>query len=68
MELTGFREPSGILMIGTDEESQDKHVQQFKAAWNRANPRLQIRSFSALLRTVDGKLTDFNRWPPPPAS
>lgn len=66
MELTGFREPSGILMIGTEEESQDKHIRQFKAAWNRAHPRLQIRSYSALLRTVDGKLRDFNRWPPPP--
>jgi hypothetical protein len=66
MELIGFREPSGILMIGTDAETEDKHIRDFKAAWNRANPKLQIRSYSALLRTVDGKLKDFNRWPPTP--
>lgn len=63
IQLTGFREPRGILMIGTDEESKDDSVREFKAAWNRMHPNLQIRSYNALLRVVDSKLTDFKRWP-----
>lgn len=56
LRLAGFREPRGVLMIGTEEESQDDAVREFKGAWNRAHPKLQIRSFNALLRIVDGKL------------
>jgi hypothetical protein len=61
LRFAGFREPRGVLMIGTEEESQDASVQEFKGAWNRAHPNLQIRSYSALLRTVETKLRDFNR-------
>jgi hypothetical protein len=61
LELSGFREPRGILLIGTDEETDDPKVQNFKNAWNRINSKVQIRSYSGLLRTVRGKLKDFNR-------
>jgi len=63
LKLAGFREPKGVLMIGTEEESQDKKIREFKGAWNRAHPNLQIRSYSSLLRTVESKLRDFNRLP-----
>jgi hypothetical protein len=61
LKLANFREPRGILMIGTDTESQDEHVREFKGAWNRTHPNLQIRSYNALLRTVQSKLRDFGR-------
>ena len=61
IKLTGFREPRGILMIGTEEESSNENVREFKGAWNRMNPHLQIRSYSALLRMVEAKLRDFRR-------
>jgi hypothetical protein len=59
--LSGFREPQGILLIGTDEESDDPKVRDFKNAWNRINPKLEIRSYNALLRQVEAKLKDFHR-------
>jgi hypothetical protein len=61
MKLTGFREPRGILMIGTEDEMQDEDIRSFKAAWNRMHPALEIRSYNSLLRVVDGKLRDFGR-------
>jgi hypothetical protein len=61
LELSGFREPQGILLIGTDKETEDLKVQNFKNAWNRINSKVQIRSYSGLLRTVHGKLKDFNK-------
>jgi hypothetical protein len=61
LELTGFREPRGILLIGTDDEAEDTQVRDFKNAWNRINARIQIRSYNALLRQVKGKLRDFGR-------
>lgn len=61
LKLAGFREPRGVLLIGTDEETLDSDIQRFKSAWNRINPRLQIRSYSALLRDVKSKLENFNR-------
>jgi hypothetical protein len=63
MKLAGFREPRGVLMIGTEEETEDEKVREFKGAWNRANQKLQIRSYSSLLRIVESKLRDFNRLP-----
>jgi Domain of unknown function (DUF4263) len=59
--LTGFREPQGILLIGTEKESEDEQTRLFKAAWNRMNPRLQIRSYHSLLHKVYQKLNDFGR-------
>lgn len=56
IKLAGFREPRGILMIGTEEESRDELVREFKGAWNRMNPRVQIRSYSALLRELAQKI------------
>ena len=58
-----FREPTGVLLIGRDDEEDDPQVRDFKSAWNRFNPRLLIRSYDALLRTMAGKLTDMGRFP-----
>src|SRR3546814_20602239 len=55
LKLAGFREPREVLMIGTEEESRDERVSEFKGAWNRMNPRVQIRSYSALLRQLADK-------------
>src|SRR6516162_2928281 len=62
LELSGFREPQGILLIGTEEETDDEQVCDFKNAWNRINTRIQIRSYSHLLRQVEWKLRDFNKF------
>jgi Domain of unknown function (DUF4263) len=61
LELAGFREPRGILLIGTEAESDDDQVRDFKGAWNRANPKLQIRSYDSLARDVERKLRDFKK-------
>jgi hypothetical protein len=61
LELSGFREPQGILLIGTDDETDDPQVRSFKGAWNRINSKLQVRSYGALLREVEGKLRDFKK-------
>ena len=63
LQLSGFREPRGILLIGTDNETDDPLVRDFKNAWNRINPKLEICSYNALLRQVRQKLGDFNRLP-----
>jgi|HubBroStandDraft_5_1064220.scaffolds.fasta_scaffold14277_2 hypothetical protein len=64
MKLAGFREPRGILLIGTEDETQDEDIRSFKAAWNRMHPTLEIRSYNSLLRVVDRKLQDFKqKWP-----
>ena len=56
LKLNGYREPKGILLIGTDQESSNEQVREFKGAWNRLNPRIQIRSYSALLNIVKSKI------------
>jgi hypothetical protein len=56
LKLSDFREPSGILVIGRAEESEDEQVRAFKGAWNRNFPNLQIRSYDALLRQVFSKV------------
>jgi hypothetical protein len=61
LELTCFREPNGILLIGTEEETNDPQVRDFKSAWNRINSKVQIRSYSSLLHQVEQKLKDFER-------
>lgn len=58
LKLSGYREPRGILLIGTNEESESAHIRDFKGAWNRLNPRVQIRSYSGLLHLVKSKLED----------
>src|SRR3546814_17045339 len=70
LKLAGFREPREVLMIGTEEESRDERVREFKGAWNRMNPRVQIRSYSALLRQLAAKVADHARPPRacPPAT
>src|SRR3546814_19946157 len=69
LKLAGFREPREVLMIGTEEESRDERVREFTGAWNRMNPRVQIRSYSAPLRQLAAKVADHARrprarWPP----
>jgi len=66
--LTGFREPQGVLLIGTDGETDDPQVRDFKSAWNRINSKVQIRSYSSLLRQVEGKLKDFKKFGNPDRS
>jgi hypothetical protein len=61
LKLPGFREPRGILLIGTDDETDEDKVREFKGAWNRINSKVQIRSYNALLRQVEGKLRDFGK-------
>jgi hypothetical protein len=61
LKLLEFREPRGILLIGTDHETTDDQIREFKGAWNRINFKLQIRSYNALLRQVEGKLRDFGK-------
>jgi hypothetical protein len=54
--LKGFREPRGVLLIGTDDEYTETRRKKLKAAWNRYMPKVQIRSYDALLREVETKL------------
>ena len=54
--LKGFREPRGVLLIGTDDEYTETRRRRLKAAWNRYVPRIQVRSYHALLREVELKL------------
>ena len=61
LKLAGYREPRGILLIGTEEESEDEHIRGFKGAWNRMNPRVQVRSYTALLRELEKKLESQRR-------
>lgn len=45
-----FREPTGLLLIGTEDEfAKSTEKRDFKAAWNRYNSNLLIRSFSSFL-------------------
>ncbi|EOW9093200.1 TPA: Shedu anti-phage system protein SduA domain-containing protein, partial [Vibrio cholerae] len=54
--LKGFREPRGIILIGTEEESEAEMVREFKAAWNRMHPNVQVISYSRLLRKLKQKV------------
>jgi len=54
--LKGYREPKGILLIGTGAESDNKQVREFKGAWNRMNNHIQIYSYNRLLRTIENKV------------
>jgi hypothetical protein len=52
LQLTNFREPRGVLLIGTDAETEDPQVRDFKRAWNKYNPTIQIRSYNSVLRDL----------------
>ena len=52
IKLKGYREPKGILLIGTEEETEISQVRDFKAAWNRLNDKVQIYSYDRLLRSI----------------
>jgi hypothetical protein len=56
LKLTGFREPCGVLLIGTHEESEDAQVRDFKRAWNHYNRTLRIRSYNSILRVMESDL------------
>lgn len=53
--LKGFREPRGALLIGTDDEYNERRRKKLKAAWNRMVYKIQIRSYHALLRDIEVK-------------
>lgn len=57
LRLTGLREPKGVLLIGTDRETEDPLIRDFKRVWNDYNPRITIRSYNSLCRKVAEKLT-----------
>lgn len=49
LKLLSFREPRGILLIGTDaERADDPLIRDFKSAWNRINSNVKIRSITLL--------------------
>lgn len=54
LHLKDFREPRGLLLIGTEAELEsDTRRQRLRAAWHRiSGDRLQIRTYSALLRSA----------------
>lgn len=53
-KLKDFREPNGILVIGTEQEFEGNPIkQEFKAAWNRLSPKLEIRTYHSILRRLD---------------
>lgn len=56
LNLNGFREPDGFLIVGREEElTEDPRKQDMKAAWNRITAnRIQIRTYDALLRSHNG--------------
>lgn len=56
LKLKGYREPKGILFIGTEEESENSQVRDFKAAWNRMNSQIQIYSYNRFLRVIEQKI------------
>lgn len=58
--LKGFREPRGILLIGTEDEYSEHRKRNLKAAWNRNVPKVQIRSYHALLREAETKFNHLN--------
>ena len=53
-QLKDFREPSGMLIIGTEEEFESNVLKQnFKAAWNRlTKPNLEIRTYNSMTRKL----------------
>lgn len=44
--LKRLREPKGLLLIGADTEMTNDRNRKLRAAWNRVNPSLQIRTYA----------------------
>src|ERR1044071_4214593 len=42
--LKGLRKPKGLMLIGTDSELNDIRTRKLRAAWNRVDPSLQLRT------------------------
>ena len=55
-ELCLKPEPRGIILIGTEEETETELVRYFKSAWNRMHPKVQVVSYSRLLRKLKQKV------------
>ncbi|MGP1387875.1 MAG: Shedu anti-phage system protein SduA domain-containing protein [Thainema sp.] len=59
LKLNEFREPSGILIVGREEEfdgNDNKRKRDLKAAINRLyGNRLQIRTYDALIRSIEAR-------------
>jgi hypothetical protein len=60
LNLTDFREPTGLLVVGTQAESSDPRKRDLKAAWNRAKGSLQIRSYNAFLRACENVFESYH--------
>lgn len=56
LKLERFREPNGLLIIGREDELELKERQEVKNAWNINNPRLKIRTWSSIIRSLEHKL------------
>lgn len=60
LRLTDFREPTGLMIIGTESEFDDPRKRDLKSAWNRKMGSLEIRSYDALLRTCESIYESYN--------
>lgn len=60
-KLPNFREPSGLIIIGSEDEFIDERLQKLKSAWNRLLPKkLEIRTYNWLLRQFKSNDEHFN--------
>lgn len=61
-KMTNFREPRGLIIVGTEEEFlNNTNKQKLKAAWNRSHPKnLEIRTYDWLLRMFKDNDKAFN--------
>jgi len=61
LQLPNFREPNGLIIIGTKDEFDDRRLQKLKASWNRLLPkRLEIRTYNWLLQQFEENDAAFN--------
>ena len=60
--LQYFREPNGILLVGTEDELLDnENKMNLKGAWNRlVKPKLEIRTYSWFLRNLKSLYRNYN--------
>lgn len=61
-KMTSFREPNGLIIMGTEDEFKgNANKQKMKAAWNRLHPKkLEIRTYDWLLRNFIENDQTFN--------
>lgn len=61
-KMAGFREPNGLIIMGTEDEfKNNNNKQKIKAAWNRLHPKkLEIRTYDWLLRNFVDNDQAFN--------